>query len=159
MKSNLHFIDAAGNLTSTPNATDGVLAVCLGEQISLTCTHDNIGNAVSRWFVSGQIQTDSINCNEGILHGVQTTTTCGPLEIIMISDTSNSILSSTARTVVTESLNGAIVGCFDRAHPELAVQLGNITIKLIGEYYALYFVLVLLRVLSYLSICRSHSKS
>ena len=126
-------IGAANNLTSTPNSIDGVLVVCPGSLISFSCTLSDNSDTLTHWFVRGT-DSDSINCDEVVLHGVQTSTTCGPLNISMISNTSNSILSSTAQTVVTEALNGAIVGC---SNGTLAFQVGNITVHVISEPFML----------------------
>ena len=39
-------------LESIPLTVNGVLTVCAGQQISLTCNHDNVGTASTRWIAS-----------------------------------------------------------------------------------------------------------
>ena len=119
-------VGIACTLTFVPDSVrDGVLTVCPGDFIAITCTHDNNASDITRWVVSG---TTSANCNETVSHDNPVDTTCGLLNITMISDTTGPIVNSTAQTTATEALDGALVQC--------SVSSDNIpqavTIQLIG---------------------------
>ena len=118
-------LDAAGTLTSVPEATDGVLTVCPGDSISIACTHDSVAGLLTRWILPGV----SI-CF--VTHDRQSPPDCTPFTITMVSDGSGQTLNSTIRTTVTESLDGTVVECRAGGF-STSSQVGNITIRIYGN--------------------------
>ena len=103
-------VGIACTLTFVPNSVrDGVLTVCPGDFIAITCTHDNLTSGVTRWVVS---DTPSANCSETVSHDSPVDTSCGLLNITMISGSTGPAVNSTAQTTATEALDGALVQCF-----------------------------------------------
>ena len=124
----LNTADTVGTLTSVPEATNGVLAVCTGNVISLVCTHSNVAAGFSRWIVPGVSQCI-------VAHDGTEPDPCGEFTFSMVSDTSGPALTSTAQTMATESLDGTVVVC--RAGGLLVSPLvGNITIRILGKNLA-----------------------
>ena len=123
---------AVDTLVTNPHATNGVLTVCPGDVISITCTHDNDAVGITGWVVSG---TATADCNVGVSHGVPMDTTCGLFTITMISGPSGPTFSSTAQATATEALNGATVQCFSSGLPTSLV--GNVTINVFTSKSAL----------------------
>ena len=121
---------AAGTLTTTPPSTDGVLTVCLDVPLSITCSHRNTASGVTRWRIIG---TTTNNCDELVGHGNPQDDTCGPFTINMVSDDTGFQLNSTAQlAAVSETLDGAMVECWDSASSH-AESVGNIIIQVVGE--------------------------
>ena len=61
-------------LESVPPAEDGVLTVYAGQQISLTCSHNNTVTAATHWIVS-----PPVDCETGISHIIlNSPPPCGP---------------------------------------------------------------------------------
>ena len=112
-------------LISVPETTDGVLTVCPGDSISITCTHDNVDDLLTRWILPGV----SI-CF--VTHDGQSPPNCSPFTITMVSDGSGQTLKSTIWTTVTESLDGTVVECRAGGF-STSSQVGNITIKIYGN--------------------------
>ena len=130
MHCSLFVLVAAGTLTSSPASTNGVVTVCPGDSLSLTCTHDNVMAALTRWEVNG---SNVMSCQEAALHNNNPADgICGPFTIIMISDGTGPVLSSTALATVSEALDGAMVECFSGAS-STAPSEGIITIQVAGE--------------------------
>ena len=119
-------IDAVGTLISVPETTDGVLTVCPGDSISITCTHSNATGQLTRWILPGVPSTCTV------VHDGSLPPNCSPFTITMISNSSGSTLSSTAQIVATESLNSARVECL-AGGLLTSPQVGNITIRVIGK--------------------------
>ena len=120
----------AGQLTTGPNTVvNGVLSVCPGYEISLTCNNSNVGGEFSRWAIDGPL----FRCVRVINHYIHNIPTpCGPVTFTNISNTSGSSLTSTAMVTVTKELNGAVAKCFD-GQPSSSPQVGNVTINVFGE--------------------------
>ena len=116
-------LGVVGILTTNHESSNGVLTVCPGDFISITCTHNNTLSGVTRWEVRGS----SASCDKTIVHGTPDTT-CGPFVITMISGTSGPTFHSTAQITATEGLNGSVVECFDTGLDSL---VGNINIKVL----------------------------
>ena len=70
-------VDAVGILTSVPEATDGVLTVCPGESISITCTHDNVAGQHTRWILPG------VTCT--VVHDGSLPPNCSPIKVKKIA--------------------------------------------------------------------------
>ena len=122
-------VDVAGKLTvSQGTLLNGVLTVCPGELISITCTHNMTGQPFTRWIIPSSNQ-----CIVG--HENRTLpTTCSPFTITNVSDSSGQTLTSTALFTATESLNGTVVECLAGGLIS-APQVGNVSIHLRGNYY------------------------
>ena len=124
-------IDVAAVLTTNPDSNNGVLTVCSGEPIAITCTHVNDASGVTRWEVSGTT-SESVSCTTTVAHTPDPNIRCGnSFTITMISGPSGPTFSSTAQAVATEALDGAVVACFDRGIA--TTPQGNITITVLGE--------------------------
>ncbi len=122
-------VDAAGSLVSSPPATNGVVTLCPGVSLSLTCSHSNVGDAVTRWRITG---TTSRNCDRLVSHNPPEDDTCGSHTINMVSGTTGSELTSSFQlATVTEALDGAIVECLDGASIS-AMSVGIIAIQVVG---------------------------
>ena len=98
--------------------------MCPGDSISVTCTHDNVADLLTRWIIPGV----SI-CF--VTHDGQSPPDCSPFTITMVSDGSGLTLSSTIRTTVTESLDDTVVECRAGGF-STSPQVGNITIRIYG---------------------------
>ena len=124
------FIDVACQLTTGPNTVvNGVLSVCPGYEISLTCNNDNVAGGFSRWEIDGPL----FSCVKFVNHNSPLSPTpCGPVTFTNISNTSGPSLMSTAMVTVTKELNGAVVKCL-AGGPTSSPQVGNVTINVFGE--------------------------
>ena len=102
-----------------------MFAVCLGDSISITCTHEVTAGQQSYWALPGAAACP-------VPHdGITPLPNCSPFTITMISDSSGPTLSSTAMATVTESMDGTTVVC--RAGGLASSPLvGNITIRING---------------------------
>ena len=130
---NYNTIDAVnGSLAFLANSTDegDVLTVCLGEIVSLTCTHDNVAGEVTQWTTSG-----TVSCSVLVSHVVNSGSEqpCGqtPFTITMISDDTGPVVSSTIRTTATEALDGTVIECFAGGLSS-SPRIGNTTVNVIG---------------------------
>ena len=104
--------------------------MCPGEQISLTCTHDNVAGEQTRWQM---IQNGNSTCTRVVSHtATQREELCGDsFTIFMISDNSGPTLNTTLQTTATESLEGTIVVCY-AGGLSTSPQAWNVTIHVIG---------------------------
>ena len=119
-------VDVAGKLTvSQGTLLNGVLTVCPGELIFITCTHNTTnGQQFTRWILPNTTQ-----CIVGHhVYGVSIPN-CSPFTIINGSNSSGQTLTSTAQITATESLNGTVVECLAGGLIS-SPQVGNITIIL-----------------------------
>ena len=121
------FVDVAGKLTvSQGTLLNGVLTVCPGELISLTCTHNMTnGQPFTRW-----ILTNTTQCIVG--HEGETPLDCSLFSFINVSNSSGQTLASTVLFTATESLNGTVVECLAGGLIS-SPQVGNVTIHLKGK--------------------------
>lgn len=118
---------------STPADASGMLTACVGNRISLTCTHDNDANGVTRWVFS-----PPIDCSETIDHNPPVfTRPCGPFSFSNITTIGSSdLFSSTAfATVSSVSMSGTIVECRDSSG-DVYNEIGSVLICIIGKYVA-----------------------
>ena len=120
-------VDAVNNVTSVPESADGVLAVCSGDSISITCAHDNTAGEQTRWMVTG-----AVNCDVIASHISRTERLCGPFQIIMISDNSGSTVTSIALISDTSSVNGITVQCFDGGLSS-STEVGSLNVSVLGK--------------------------
>ena len=122
-------VDVAGKLTvSQGTLLNGVLTVCPGELISITCTHNiTNGQPFTRWILPKTTQCIVAYYGVSLLN-------CGPFSFINVSDSSGQTLTSTAQITATESLNGTVVECLAGGLIS-SPQVGNVSIHLRGNYY------------------------
>ena len=115
-------------LESIPPHVDGILTAYHGDQISLTCSHNNPATAVTKWSFSSPV-----NCDKAIDHNppISTTSVCGPFMFVGISGLSCCHLNSTAVATASTSITGAVVECRDSAGLSPTV-VGSITLCIIG---------------------------
>ena len=127
------FHDAAlCSFESTPAHVGGVLAACAGDQISLTCSHDNLDSGVTRWIQVSQPMVQ--DCSEVIDHNIPNSADpCGPFTFQDVSMLAlDAVLSSTAVATANTSMTGTVVECRDSAGI-LSASIGNVTLCVYGE--------------------------
>ncbi len=124
-----------GSSAFLANSTDegDVLTVCLGEIVSLTCTHDDIAGEVTRWTTRGTVSCSVIVSHVGNSGSKQP---CGqtPFTIIMISDDTGPVVSSTIRTTATKALDGTVIECLQVVYHRLHELATPCTVNVIGIY-------------------------
>ena len=104
--------------------------MCLGELISITCTHDNIAGELTRWAIHGGSYPP---CTKILTHEVHEDDCLnGPPSFTHVSDKSGSTLTSTAEMSATNELDGTVVECYAGGH-SMDPQVGNVTLYIIGE--------------------------
>ena len=120
---------ALSSFESTPAHTSGVLIACAGNQISLTCSHDNLDSGTTRWVFS-----QPVDCSETIDHNPPIfTDPCGSFTFQDVSELApGTVLHSTTVATANTSMTGAVVECKDSAGI-LSKIIGNITLCVIGE--------------------------
>ncbi len=115
----------AGDITKE----EDLLTVCPGELVSLTCIHANfVTGGQTRWQVSGPVSCVAVVPHDA---GLQKDN-CGTFTITMISDNSESTLSSTFQIPATETLNTTLVTCFTGGSASFP-QVGNTTLNVISK--------------------------
>ena len=117
---------AVGNLTTTPESSNGVLTVCPGDPISLTCTHNNTDDAVSTtdWEISGVVQCVVVHRQNPPLPQ------CSQLTVTMVSDNSGPTVSTTAQITAAGSLDGMVVECLGGAS---SISSGSVNISVLSK--------------------------
>ena len=127
-------IGVSGQLTADSYTVvngNGVLSVCPGYEISLTCNNSNVTGGFSLWEIDGPLFS---NCVRRVDHySPNNPTSCGPVTFTNISNTFGPSLMSTAMVTGTKELNGAVVKCLAGA-PSSSPQVGNVTINVFGEF-------------------------
>ena len=118
-------------LESVPPSTgeDGVLTVYAGQQISLTCSHDNIGSGGTRWIAS-----PPVDCMTDISHiGTNPLPSpCGPFifqEITPLLPVP-AFLNSTIVAVATTNMTGTNIECRG-GNIVISFSVGNISLSVI----------------------------
>ena len=114
-----------------------MLTAEVGQQISLTCSHETVATSTTAWIIS-----PPVDCDIAILHGITTMVpNCGPFSFHSV--TQSSPFSSTAVATASISMTGAVVQCRDGAGT-VSGQVGrNITLCIIGEHmYNFYYISV-----------------
>ena len=120
---------ATDSFTSSPAHVSGVLKTCVGDQLSLTCSHDDsMGNGITRWLFSSPV-----DCNFLIDHSAPNgAQPCGPFTLQGISETGDSVLNSTVVTQTSTSLSGTVAECRDASGMSYN-QIGSTSICVIGK--------------------------
>ena len=114
----------------SPTDANGGLTTCVGRRISLTCSHDNDANGITRWVFSAPV-----DCSETIDHNPPIfTRPCGPFSFHNISEIGRNDLfnSSAVATVASTSMSGTIVQCRDSSG-DVYNEIGRVSICIIGE--------------------------
>ena len=107
--------------------TGGALQVCPGTIVSLTCSHDSIGD-LTRWVIGAPIV-----CSGAAIHTTNPSgALCGTFTINMVSAVNQPTRMSTLVLAVDQSLNGAVVTCYAGGLTSDPLA-GNLTIQVIGE--------------------------
>ena len=100
-------IHSSNSLTSIPPQVNGRITACVGDEISLTCSRNNIDFPVTEWIISSPV-----NCSSNINHISQTASPCEPFTFENITEREGSItLNSTAVATATSEINGSIIEC------------------------------------------------
>ena len=120
---------AISSFVSTPHHIGVVLTACAGDQISLTCSHDNVGIGVTRWVVSAPI-----DCSETVDHNPPISTDpCGPFTFQDVTEIPDDVLlNSTAVVIANASMSGGVVECRDGGG-SIFNQIGNVTLCIIDQ--------------------------
>ena len=124
-------VSSINNLESIPPAVNGVLTVFVGQQISLTCSHDNIIFGGTRWIVSSPV-----NCSTTISHiGTNPQSIhCGPFTfegITPLEPVIPTFLQSTAVAVATVNMTGANIECRGGNTQANSFSAGNISLSVV----------------------------
>ena len=122
------YADAVGNLTSVPESFDGVLNVCPGDSIGITCTHNASTESLTQW----TIKTVSTTCEAFANHMSLRGGMCPPFSLTMISSNGGPTVSSTAQASDTMAADGAMVSCF-AGLAGVADEVGSINITELGK--------------------------
>ena len=125
-------------LESVPPAVNGVLTVYAGQQISLTCGHDIIVTAVTRWIAS-----PPVDCVIDISHigsNPPTPPPCGPFMFQGITPQTPLplVLNSTAVAIAQDNMNGTNVECIG-GNAIRSSSVGNVSLfvmspTVVGKY-------------------------
>ena len=106
-----------------------MLPVCVGNEISISCGHNNVDTGVTRWVLSVPI-----NCSEVIEHRFPTDPyQCGPFSFQDVTLlVAGAVLSSTAVATANTSMTGTTVECRDSAgiNPR---TIGSTTLCVVGK--------------------------
>ena len=113
---------------------NGVLNVCAGQQISLTCSHNNVASGSTRWIASLPV-----NCTTDISHiGANLSPPCGPFMFQGITPLVSpvpSLLNSTAVATATVNMTGTNIECIG-GNVLSSFSVGNISlfvVYVVGE--------------------------
>ena len=121
---------AIGSFQSTPSPQDnGLLQVCDGETISLSCSHENTASGISRWVFSPPLDCSFIvdHASPDLSRG------CGPFQLETATMNNGTLMSTVAATADT-TITGTVVECRDSGGISFNV-IGNISICVLGKQY------------------------
>ena len=121
---------AVNVLESTPTAVNGVLTVCAGQQISLTCSHDSVITGTTRWIVS-----PPVNCVTDVSHiTLNANSQCAPFMFqgINLLQVGVTLLNSTVVATTTANMTGTNVECRGGNAFSGSFSVGNISLSVIS---------------------------
>ena len=126
-------------LESTPAAVNGVLTACAGQQISLTCSHNNVVSGGTLWRAS-----PPVNCSMDVSHigaNPPTPPPCGPFRYQGITPLVSvpSLLNSTAVAIATVNMTGTDIECRG-GNSFSSFHVGNISLCVVGELWSISFI-------------------
>ena len=110
---------------------NGTLTTCSGNQVEITCNHNEIDTASTMWRIS-----PPINCSTTITHiHNPDASLCGLITFknITVAMRDTTLLSSTAVVSVNESMSDSVIECTG-GNEVRYVEVGNISLCVIGEY-------------------------
>ena len=119
---------SVNTLESIPPAVNGVLTVSAGQQISLTCSHDNVNLANTRWIAS-----PPVSCTTDISHTTLTNPPCGPFtfqDITALVQPLPSLLNSTAVATAAINMIGTNIECRG-GNIVASFSVGNISLSVV----------------------------
>ena len=128
---NWQTVSSVNTLESTPPSVNGVLTACAGQQISLTCSHNNVVFGATIWRAC-----PPVNCVTNVAHSIGSSAqlSCGPFTfqgITFLLDAS-SVLSATAVANATVNMSNATIECRG-GNAIHSFSVGNITLCVVGE--------------------------
>ena len=114
-------------------AVNGILTTCSGNQIAITCSHNQTVSRSTTWNVS-----PPVNCSTIITHSENPVTPpCGSSTFVFqgvnsLSTPGTTALNSTAVIMATVMVSGSVVEC--RGGNRVGfISVGNISLCVIGE--------------------------
>ena len=123
---------STNTLESAPPSVNGLLTACDGQQISLTCSHDNIDVACGGTLL---LASPPVNCVANVAHTAITASPCGPFTFEGITHLELPLppsLNFTAVANATVTMNGTDIECRG-GNAVASVSIGNISLCIIGE--------------------------
>ena len=134
-------IHSSNSLTSFPPQINGRITACVGDEISLTCSRNNSGAAITKWIFS-----PPVNCSSEVSHNSQTASPfqCGPFIFMNISAlrVANFIqVNSTAVGTASSEINGSKIEC--RFGIRMPVSVGNTSLCVISKYIATCTIIIM----------------
>ena len=119
-------------LESVPPAEDGVLTVYTGQQISLTCSHNNTLTATTRWIASPPVDCETEFSHIG--SNPPLPPPCGPFMFQGITPLFNPLpplLNSTAVAIAQDNMNGTNIECIG-GNVVSSFSVGSISLSVIS---------------------------
>ena len=119
-------------LKSIPPSVNGVLTACAGQQISLTCSRDDLGTGDTLWRANALV-----NCSTVVSHSTNPPfgSPCGPFmfeEITRLEANTLPPLNSTAVANATVRMTNVTVQCRS-GNLARSVPVDNISLCIVGE--------------------------
>ena len=117
-------------LESSPAAVNGTLTTCSGNQIEITCNHNEIDTASTIWRIS-----PPVDCLTIITHDRNPDPPpCGLImfQNITVATQDTTLLSSTAVVSANVTMSDSVVEC-SGGNNARSVEVGNISLCVIGE--------------------------
>ena len=115
-------------LESTPIAMNGSLTACSGDQISITCNHDQVATTSTMWRI-----TRPVDCSRIITHNQNPVVpACGLSFVDVNSAAGVSELTSTAIATANVTMSGGVIECTG-GNDVHSVHVGNISLCVIGK--------------------------
>ena len=119
-------VHSSNILTSTPLQVNENIIACVDDEISLTCSHDNVASITTTWTISSPV-----NCSTEVIHNPPTPMAdpCGPFSFqnITLAEAGVIQLNSTAVATASSEVSGSIIECI--AGFDLYDSVGNISLK------------------------------
>jgi stage III sporulation protein SpoIIIAA len=128
------------SLTSFPPQINGRTTACVGDEISLTCSRNNSGAAITDWIFSSPV-----NCSRSdVSHNTQAASPpqCGPftfMNITRLAEENVAQLNSTVTAVANANseINGSIIECMFGIR--MPISVGNTSLCVISKYVMYYY--------------------
>ena len=124
-------VHSSNFLISNPSQINGSITACVGEEISLTCGHDNVIPITTTWIISSLV-----NCSTEIIHNPPPVAPpCEPFsfQYITLAEADVVQLNSTAVAIASRDISGSIIECIAGFDPSARTDVGNISLCVIGK--------------------------